>query len=157
LDNLNNPEKPKECLSGGGRADKIALRLIARAEQCSAGLARKLEKRGCEPSGIKEAIAHLTEQGLINDGRFARLWLQSRLRLPRTPKRLLASLCARGIPRNEAQTALDDVLNEETELAMLERFAKKYAKKAGNQLKYILKSEGFSGQGIDNYFHKPIA
>jgi regulatory protein len=153
LNNLNNLQNnPKENFSAGKQAEKIALRLIARAEQSSAGLARKLEMRGCEPSSVKEAIARLTEQGLINDGRFARLWLQSRLRLSRTPKRLLAGLYARGIPRDIAQTALDEVLDENTEFAMLLRFAKKHAKKAPEQLKYMLKSEGFSGQAINSYF-----
>lgn len=142
------------------RAEKIALRLIARAEQCSAGLARKLEKRKVEPSCAAEVVSRLVEQNLINDERFARLWLQFRLRLTRTPKRLLVGLCARGIRREDAQTALDNVLDEETELALLTRFVKKHAKKASagtadDQLKYLLKSEGFSPQAIKNYFSSP--
>ena len=129
-------------------AESIALRLIARAEQCSAGLFRKLEMRGCNPASIEEVISRLTEQGLINDERYARLWLQTRVRLTRTPKRLLAGLVSKGIPRNEAQTALDAVLDEDTEMAMLNRFVKKHAKKPPQQLKYLLKSEGFSKQNI---------
>ena len=130
-------------------AEKAALRLIARAEQCSAGLLRKLEKRGIPAACAAEVVSRLTETGLIDDARFARLWLQSRLRLTRTPRRLLAGLYNRGIPRDEAQTALDNVLDEETELIMLVRFAKKHAKKAD---KFFLKSEGFSGHIIDAYF-----
>ena len=127
-------------------AEKKALRLIARAEQCSAGLLRKLEKRGVKNAIAAEVISRLTETGLLDDARFSRLWLQSRLRLTRTPRRLLAGLCARGIPHNEAETALANILDEEVEIAMLERFIKKYAKKAD---KYALKYEGFSKQAIE--------
>ena len=78
------------------QAEKTALRLIARAEQCSAGLARKLEKRKHDPAVIREVISKLSELKLLDDSRFARLWLQSRLRFARSPRRLHASLCARG-------------------------------------------------------------
>ena len=135
------------------KAETIALRLIARAEQCSEGLARKLEKRGCDPACVAEVVSYLAEKNLINDERFARLWIQSRLRLPRTPKRLLAGLCSRGISRNDAQTALNSLLDEEAELAMLTRFAKKHSKKDPRLLKFFLKSEGFTLQTINNYMY----
>ena len=143
------------------KAEKAALRLIARAEQCSTGLARKLEIRGHKPDCVAQVISNLTEQRLIDDSRYARLWLQTRVRLTRTPKRLLAGLCTKGIPREEAQSALNTVLDEEAELALLSRFAKKYAKKAARKneniittLKCLLKNEGFSKQAIDNYFNQ---
>jgi len=140
------------------KAEKTALRLIARAEQCSAGLARKLEKRKHEPAVIREVISKLTDLKLLNDSRFARLWLQSRLRFARSPRRLFTSLCARGIDRDEAQAALKEVLDDETEKTLLARFAKKYARKLRNQgedvmrsLKFLLKGEGFSSAAIEEY------
>jgi regulatory protein len=135
------------------RAEKIALRLIARAEQCSAGLTRKLEKRKFNASCISEVISRLCELNLLDDSRFARLWLQSRLRLTRSPRRLLSSLCARGIHQNDAQIALKAVLDEEAELDLLTRFAKKHLKKTGNktEMKYLLKNEGFSSQVIHRF------
>jgi len=144
------------------RAEKIALRLIARAEQCSAGLARKLEKRKCDPEAINEVLSLLTEKKLIDDNRFARFWLQSRLRFARSPRRLLSSLCARGIDRDDAESALKEVLNEETEQALLARFVKKYARKINKKkdsenedtmrsLKFLLKNEGFSTAAIRQF------
>jgi len=143
-------------------AEKIALRLIARAEQCSAGLARKLEKRKCDPGAINEVISHLTEKKLIDDNRFACFWLQSRLRFARSPRRLLSSLCARGIDHDDAQNALKEVLNEETEDALLSRFVKKHARKISKKktseseddirsLKFLLKGEGFSQAAIQKF------
>jgi regulatory protein len=133
--------------------EKAALRLVARAEQCSANLARKLEKRGHETACISEVISQLTGQNLLNDSRFARLWLQSRLRFARSPRRLLSSLCARGINHDDAQTALDEVLDEETELSILIRFTRKCKHKTG-ELKFLLKSEGFSAAVIQKYIEK---
>ena len=153
------------------KAEKTALRLIARAEQCSAGLARKLEKRKHDPAVIREVISKLIELKLLNDSRFARLWLQSRLRFTRTPRRLLASLCARGIDRDEAESAIKEVLDAETEKTLLARFVKKSARKLRNMrrkpgnnegkgenvtrsLKFLLKGEGFSAAAIEEYLEE---
>jgi regulatory protein len=140
------------------RAEKAALRLIARAEQCGAGLARKLEKRGHDTACVNAVISRLTGLNLLDDSRFARLWLESRLRLARSPRRLLASLCVRGIDRDDAEAALKTVLDEETELAILARFVKKHARKSGGSkdasyrpLKHLLKGEGFSLSVIQRF------
>jgi regulatory protein len=139
------------------KAEKIALRLIARAEQCSCGLARKLEKRGCDAAGISEVISRLCELNLLDDSRFARMWLQSRLRFARSPRRLLSSLYARGIDHDIAQAALKEALDEQAEFAMLEKFAKKRAKKAENvmrNIKFQLKNEGFSASAIQRFMEE---
>ncbi|MDR3020772.1 MAG: recombination regulator RecX [Treponema sp.] len=143
--------------SDEARAETAALRLIARAEQCTQGLSRKLAKRGFETECVNTVISRLLEQNLIDDKRYARLWLQSRLRFARSPLRLLSSLCGKGIERSDAENALKAVLNEETELAMLSRFAKKRQRKARDNdqsaraLKYRLKSEGFSAEAIERF------
>ncbi|MDR1836359.1 MAG: recombination regulator RecX [Treponema sp.] len=142
------------------RAEKASLRLIARAEQCSAGLSRKLQKRGHEAACINAVISRLSELKLIDDLRFARLWLESRLHLTRSPRRLSAGLCVRGIDRGDAGAALKAVLDEEAELTLLTRFVKKYARKNCRRseggdvtcsLKYLLKSEGFSPPAIERF------
>jgi len=143
------------------RAEKTALRLIARAEQCTPGLARKLKKRGHENACVNAVISRLTELKLLDDRRFAQLWLESRLRLARSPRRLLSSLCGRGIDRDDAESALRAALDEDTEHALLTRFVKKHSRKAGGDgdehavtrsLKYLLKSEGFSSAAIQRFF-----
>jgi regulatory protein len=108
-----------ECL----RAERTALRLIARAEQSVSGLTYKLERRGHGTACVIAAVSRLVELKLLDDRRFAQLWLESRLRLTRSPRRLLSSLAGRGIDREDAQTALKAVLDEETEFALLKRFA----------------------------------
>jgi len=139
------------------RAEKTALRLIARAEQCEAGLRRKLEKRGHEAACVNAVIERLCSLQLLDDARFARLWLESRLRLPRSPRRLLTALCSRGIPRDDAESAIKNVLDDDTEYALLQRFARKLARRKkhdendSRSLKYLLKNEGFSHTAIQRY------
>jgi len=137
------------------RAEKIALRLIARAEQCTGGLRRKLERRKCDSGSIDTVIEQLCELGLLDDNRFSRLWLESRLRLPRSPLRLLAGLCSRGIDRDDAEAAIREVLNEENEYSLLLRFVRKKRRKTDErELKFLLKSEGFSNGVIKRYFEE---
>jgi len=140
------------------RAEKAALRLIARAEQCSAGLTRKLEKRKFDAACVNAVISRLLELKLLDDSRFARLWLESHIRHARSPRRLLSALCGRGIDHDDAEAALKNVLDEDTETAMLSRFVKKHAKKSGGggedvtrSLKYLLRSEGFSSSAIQKF------
>lgn len=140
------------------RTEKAALRLITRAEQCSGGLARKLEKRGHDSSCVKAVIDRLLLLRLINDNRFAQLWLESRLRLARSPRCILISLCSKGIDRDDADAALKAVLDDDTEYAVLLRFVKKRAKKIKSgggdvkrSLKHMLKNEGFSYAAIQRF------
>ena len=147
------------------RAEKAALRLIARAEQCRFGLVRKLERRGHEPACVNAVLSHLAGLELVDDQRFARLWLESKLRLARSPRQLLVSLRGRGIDQDDAQTALKTVLDAETEWALLKRFMVKHKRvrkfacrcegEAGTRsLKYLLRSEGFSGPVIQRHFEE---
>jgi regulatory protein len=146
-DASSSPNAKKEDTQG---AEKAALRLIARAEQCTQGLRRKLERKGYSAACVDTVISDLLELKLIDDNRYARLWLESRLRFARTPKRLLASLCAKGIDRDDAEAALKTVLDEETEAALLARFVKRKKRDAA-ELKYLLKGEGFSPAAIRRF------
>jgi len=141
------------------RTEKNALRLIARAEQCEAGLSRKLEKRGHSAACVKAVIERLCSLQLLDDARFARLWIESRLSLPRSPRRLLIALCSRGISREDAEAALKNILDDEAEFSLLLRFTKKIARKKkkidesdNRPFKYLLKNEGFSRTAIQRFF-----
>ena len=142
------------------RAEKAALQLIARAEQTEFGLSRKLEKRGHDTACVRAVIARLCETGLLDDSRYARLWLESRMcRQGSSPRRLLAALCARAIDRHTAERAVKAALDNETEQQLLERFAQKQLRKKNalgdpRSLRYLLKSEGFSSQSIQQYFEE---
>jgi regulatory protein len=139
------------------RAEKLALRLIARAEQNSRGLARKLEQRKQEPAPVKAVLNCLMETGILDDKRYAELWVRSRLaRLSGTPRRLAAGLAARGIDRDTAGQALKATLDRDHELALLKTYLRKkklaFDDNRGAEyrsLKYHLKGEGFSGAVLE--------
>jgi len=135
------------------RAEKAALQLIARAEQNVFGLSGKLKKRKHESRCINAVIGRLCELGLLDDRRYARLWLESRIsRQAASPFRLLAALRSRSIDRHDAEAALKETLNDEAERQLLERYVQKLQRKGiddARALRYTLKNEGFSSSAID--------
>jgi len=143
-------------------AETIALRLIARAEQTAFGLGRKLGKRGYDSACTNTVISRLCDMGLLDDGRYARLWLESRVgRQASSPLRFLAALRTKGIDRDDAESALREVLDDEAEAQLLDRFLRKKSldlqaledsNSARRSLRYLLKSEGFSSLAIEQLF-----
>jgi regulatory protein len=140
------------------RAERAALRLVARAEQTCAGLKHKLEQRGHRADHADAAVSCLTELGILDDHRFAERWIRSRLyRGADTPLGLVNGLCRRGIDRNIARDACKTTLDFELETELLGKFiAKKYPALEGGQdirfLRALLKREGFSPFVLERYW-----
>ena len=141
------------------KAEEAALRLIARAEQNSFALMVKLERKGFDTAVIRAVISGLSERGLLDDGRYAELWLRSRLVTKvQGPKSLLFSLRKRGIDRHSAKRALEKVLDPDAEYALLLRNIEKLQKTPPSKLKKApplrtrLKCEGFSAESLEKYF-----
>jgi len=147
-----------DCAAACLAAEQAALRLIARAEQCTVGLARKLEQRRHKAEIVRTALARLTEMDLVSDARFAELWLKPRIsRGSKGPRHLLAALQVRGIDAKTARAALDAILTDDAEAALLRRCLEKAQKKLQGrddqrqQIRFFLKTEGFSAIAIDEY------
>ena len=140
------------------RVEKIALRLVARAEQNSLGLAAKLERRGYNAVVVKAVISRLLDRNLLDDGRYAELWIRSRLAMGKapSPRWLLISLGKRGIDRYLSREALGKVLDPETEYALLLKYLEKTGipeEKKVRRLRAQLKYEGFSFDVLDRFFN----
>jgi regulatory protein len=138
------------------KAEKIALRLIARAEQNSSLLAAKLEKRGIDPFIARRVISGLLGKKLLDDERFAEHWIRAHLGGKRVPSPLwfLASLQKRGIDRQTSRNAINKVLDEETEYSLLQKFIERMGvlpKKTG-LFRTKLRHEGFSPEAINRLF-----
>ena len=148
------------------RAEKIALRLIARAEQSSLALTAKLEKRGTGAGVVRAVISRLTDRELLDDARYAELWVRSRLgnyrgirpgskRRALSPLWFLVSLGKRGIDRASSLSAIGKVLDEETEYALLLKYLEETDALEGEGRSYLkthLKREGFSSGTIERFF-----
>ena len=138
-------------------AEKAALRLIARAEQSILGLTAKLERRGCDSPVVKAVVSRLLERNLLNDERFAKLWVHSRLSYgrARSPLWLRVSLGKKGIDRNLALKAVEGLLDPETEYILLLKYLEKAGISDGRNESYLktqLKNEGFSYEVLERYF-----
>jgi regulatory protein len=134
------------------RAEKKALRLTARAEQSVFGLSRKLERAGFDGACVRAVLARLCELDIVNDRRFAELWLSSRITMKAdSPLRLLAGLRGRGIDRDDAASALKKLLDTEAEAALLGRFVQKRELSDTPGLSARLRAEGFSGSAVRSY------
>ena len=144
-------------ISTCSKAEKAALRLIARAEQTSFGLAVKLERKGFEAAVVREVIEQLLDRKLLDDERFAELWIRSCLvRKAPSPIWLQASLMKRGIDRDSSLRAIKKVLDYDTEYALLLKYIEKMdvsKNKKQINLKTKLKSEGFSYETLERIFN----
>jgi SOS response regulatory protein OraA/RecX len=100
------------------------------------------------------------ELEILNDRRFARSWLRSRLACKAdSPRKLLAGLRNRGISREDAERALKEALGHGDEAALLERYMEKHRLFPPEEetrddrwpvsLRFLLKREGFSQRAID--------
>jgi regulatory protein len=143
------------------RAERAALRLTARAEQNSFGIARKLGSRGYPASCVRAVVASLSSEGIIDDSRYASRWLQSRLSWPSgaSPRTFAESLRRRGLSRDIVQAALAAVLDGETEAELLRSYLEKNRRRPGprfraageGRLRQILRYEGFSPDVLDRF------
>jgi regulatory protein len=136
-------------------AEKIALRLIARAEQSVAGLTAKLEKRGIDPSTTRQVISSLQSRELLDDTRYAERWIYAHLKgkKPLSPLWFLVSLEKRGIGREICLAAINKVLDEDTEYSLLLKFIEgmDVLTKENVPFRTKLRHEGFSPGAIDKF------
>jgi SOS response regulatory protein OraA/RecX len=140
-------------VSGKQAAIQDAFRLAARAEQFSAGLSLKLQKKGHGRADIKAAVDSLVVAGMLDDQRYACLWLEGRIkRRADSPRRLLASLCGKGFDRAAATQALKKTLDADTEITLLQNFLAKTVRDgqtSGGLSRERLRFEGFSADALD--------
>jgi regulatory protein len=143
------------------RTERAALRLTARAEQYTLGIARKLESRGHAASWVRAVVAVLSSEGILDDSRYASRWIQARLVRPSgaSPRTLAESLRSRGLSRDAVQSAFSAVMDEEAEEALLRSCLEKNRRRPGprfraageGRLKQTLRYEGFSPDLLDRF------
>lgn len=91
---------------------EAALRLLTYRPRSEAELRQRLAMRGAEPEAVDEELARLRAAGLLDDARFAAMWVEERARSsPRSGRLLRQELRAKGIsaePAVAATSAVDD-------------------------------------------------
>ncbi|NCX10429.1 MAG: regulatory protein RecX [Proteobacteria bacterium] len=133
-----------------------ALDIISRREHSEKEIREKLYKKFNDHKVSEMAITSLIEKGLVNDHRFAEMYIIARKRKGFGPKKIAYELLAKGVSDDISSQAL----NEEGgwRIAALNAFNKKYKNgiadnfKEMNKQKIFLQNRGFTFEEIDSVF-----
>ena len=101
--------------------------MVARAKS-KGELLVHLKKRGVEDEVANATIYKLTQNDLINDAEFAKVWTQSRHNAKKLSKRIIAGeLRTRGVDQNAIDEALDEIDDESEYRTAFSLAMKKYS------------------------------
>jgi regulatory protein len=133
-----------------------ALDIISRREHSEKEIREKLYKKFNDNKVSELVITSLIEKGLVNDHRFAEMYIIARKRKGFGPKKIAYELLAKGVSDDISSQAL----NEEGgwRIAALNAFNKKYKNgiadnfKEMNKQKIFLQNRGFTFEEIDSVF-----
>ncbi len=139
-------------------AKQKAYSLLASSEQSSFRLKQKLMYRGFSESISSETVRSLISEGLVDDERYSRMWVSSRLRRKAEgPSKLTASLLARGIARETAERVIASLMEEISPKELLMRAIESMHHKTGMTEEKMIRaliSRGFPYQMVRNHLEK---
>lgn len=121
--------------------------LLARCEQCRAGLERKMLQKGFGKEAIACALDYLEGRRYVDDARFAAAWLRSHaVSKCQGRARLTSELLSRGVGRAVTAAAVDAFFAEydETDLCRKAIAKATRAGRGGDKLLRYLLDSGFS-------------
>jgi len=103
-----------------GEAVTVANRFLAHRPRSSAEVRTRLRRERLDPEVIDACLAELERQGLLDDRRFAAMWVENRVAFsPRSARSLEQELRRKGINRDMAEETLADVATgSDAELAL---------------------------------------
>jgi regulatory protein len=129
-----------------------ALRMLATREHSRVELKRKLAAKAEEGEDVEAVLDRMAETGLQSDERFAESYVRSRAARLGT-SRLQYELVKRGVTEEVADTALNEVLEEDELTRARGVWLKKFGQPPGNRQEWarqarFLQSRGFSAEII---------
>lgn len=140
------------------RARWKALELISRREHSRRQLEQKLLQRRFSGETVRRVTAELVSRELIDDRRFAAMWLTSRgKRLDQGRGRLLAGLQSRGVSREAAEDALEEFCEEADFNAALEKAWEKQQRRGVTEREKVIRrlvARGFSYRQVSDFLEK---
>jgi regulatory protein len=136
------PETPE------AKARTRALRLLARMEKSRRGLSLVLIRAGFSRSVVETVLDDLERRGVLDDRRFARLWLSTQARArPRSLRLLRRDLLREGVASEIVEAGLRELERETPEPALAEAAARKKLRATGAdpaRLARLLAARGFA-------------
>jgi regulatory protein len=92
---------------------------LAHRPRSEAEVRQRLRRAGFEEGTVDETVQTLVGQGLLDDRRFAALWVESRTAFkPRSQRMLALELRRKGLGREQIEEALAEAGTDETALAI---------------------------------------
>jgi len=145
------------------KAEKYARRLLKVRQRSENELSARLGRKGFNNSIIENLVGQFKEKGLVDDLKFARSWVYSRIKL--NPKGALALRCElieKGISKKIIDLVIPE--NAEFEKETVKQLASKKAKqlkglpkiKAKKRLQDYLTRRGFKYEVIDQVIGEAI-
>ena len=135
------------------QAGAIAVRrngLPARREHTALELTRKLTQKGYESDTIKITLDQLAGENLLSEYRYAILTIEQRQRKSPEGRILMAQrLASKGVNREDANRALDELYHEEAIVEYVQRAYTQAEQKVGaDKVRMQLQKKGFSSYEI---------
>lgn len=122
---------------------------MARRDHSAAELRRKLGRRGGAPEDLDGLLQGLAEEGLLDEARFAQGYVRRRAGRGFGRARILQELVQRGVPRPEAEEALEEVeLPDELEQAVELARRRRASGRATDSIARFLQGRGFPSEVI---------
>ncbi len=127
-----------------------ALVYLAMREHTRFELVQKLVKKGYAQDTTEAVLDELADEQLLSELRYARLFVEGRLRRKSEGRAMMARrLAAKQVNRNDAQRALDEFYTEELTRAYVRRAYQDTIVKVGEEhIRYALQKSGFSASEI---------
>ena len=107
------------------KAKDYAKLLLSYRERSPKEIEDRLKKRGYSEEAIQKTVSDLTEVGLLDRKRFAKMWIKERLEFSGKGKRLVTlELLQKGLKKEEIEEAFENSDFDELEIA--KRVAERY-------------------------------
>jgi regulatory protein len=123
---------------------------LARREHTAFELKVKLQRKSFSPRCIQTVLDVLKEENLLSEIRYALQFIESRQRKNPEGRALMAQrLAAKGVERESAERALDELYTEEQIIDYVERAYVLAVKKVGEEkARMVLAKKGFSSYEV---------
>lgn len=135
-------EEASDLISAGFccEAERYASFLLNRCEQSRFGLTIKLQKKGFSSDISAKSLDYLEEKNMLSDIRYAVSWARSRIKSKGESKsRIFMELLSRGINKDIAEEALEEVFSAIDESVLLKKAAEKYRSRGYSEEKLVKK------------------
>jgi regulatory protein len=123
---------------------------LARREHTAFELKVKLQRKSFSPHCIQNVLDVLKEENLLSEMRYARQYIESRQRKNPEGRALMAQrLASKGVEREAAERALDELYSEEQIIDYVQRAYALAVKKMGkDKARMALSRKGFSSYEV---------